>query len=137
MVRGRLLALVAIIFSAALLMSACAGKPSPTPTPTGEVEIRLAPIHEVSINIAESFPPQVIVAITGGLSDGCTTFHDITTERSGNTIEIEITTERPRDAVCTQVYGYFEKSVNLGSDFSSGESYTVKVNDVTKSFVMP
>ena len=101
------------------------------------LEIKLAPIHEVQISIAESFPEQVFVHITGGLADGCTVFHDLTTERTGNTIKIEVTTERPKDAVCVQVYGYFEKSVNLGSDFTSGQTYIVDVNGTTEAFVYP
>ena len=75
-----------------------------------DIEIRLAPIHEVQVNIAESYPPQVMVHIKGGLSDSCTTFHELTTERSGNTINIEVTTQRPRDTACAQVYGFFENS---------------------------
>ena len=102
-----------------------------------EMEIRLAPIHEVRVNIAESFPPQVFVYIKGGLSDSCTTFHERTTQRSGNIINITVTTQRPKDAICALVYGYFDKDVPLGSDFTSGESYTVNVNDETTSFVMP
>lgn len=101
-----------------------------------EVEIRLAPIHEVKVNIAESYPPQVFVYIKGGLNDACTTFHQLTVERSGNTIYIEVATQRPKGAICAQVYGFFEQNVNLGSDFTSGETYTVKVNDMTTSFVM-
>ena len=101
------------------------------------LEIKLAPIHEVQISIAESFPEQVFVHITGGLADGCTIFHDLTTERTGNIIKIEVTTERPKDAVCVQVYGYFEKSVNLGSDFTSGQTYIVDVNGITEAFVYP
>jgi inhibitor of cysteine peptidase len=101
-----------------------------------EIEIRPAPIHEVQVNIAESFPPQVFVYIKGGLADSCTTFHELKTERSGNTINITVTTQRPKDAICAQVYGFFEKNVNLGSDFTSGETYTINVNDKTTSFVM-
>jgi len=101
-----------------------------------EIEIRPAPIHEVQINIAESYPPQVFIFIKGGLADGCTIFHELTTERTGNTINIKVTTQRPKEAICAQVYGYFEKNVALGSDFNSGETYIVNVNDKTKSFVM-
>lgn len=97
----------------------------------------LAPIHEVQVNIAESYPEQIFVYFKGGLADSCTAFHDIETQRSGNTIDITVTTERPRDAVCAQVYGYFEKNVALGSDFTSGETYTVNVNDFTTSFEYP
>ena len=95
----------------------------------GEIEIRLAPIEEVQVRIAESFPPQIFVYIRGGLADGCTTFHEEKVERSGNIISINVTTQRPKDAVCTQVYGTFERNVALGSDFTSGVTYTVNVND--------
>ncbi len=104
--------------------------------PPPELEIRLAPIHEVQVNIAESYPSQIIVYIKGGLSDGCTTFHELTTERKDNTINIEVTTQRPKDKECTAVYGYFEKNVNLGSEFISGETYTINVNDKTTDFMM-
>ena len=102
-----------------------------------DTEISLAPIHDVQINIAESYPEQIFVYIKGGLRDGCTTFHEIETQRSGNTIDITVTTERPRDAICAQVYSYFEKNVSLGSDFTSGETYTVNVNGTTTSFEYP
>jgi inhibitor of cysteine peptidase len=101
-----------------------------------DILIRDAPIHEVRINIAESFPPQVFVYIKGGLADGCTTFNGYTVTRQGNTIDINVTTARPSEAICTQVYGFFEKTVGLGSDFNYGESYTINVNDFTETFVL-
>lgn len=108
------------------------------PSGDGEkIEIRLASIHEVEVNIAESFPEQIFVYIKGGLADGCTTFNELKTERSGTTIDITVTTERPRDAVCIQVYSFFEQNVALGSQFTSGQTYTVNVNDVTRSFEYP
>ena len=60
-----------------------------------ELDIKLAPIHEVDVYIAESFPPQVMVHMQGGLSDGCTTLREIKTERNGNVIDIKVTTQRP------------------------------------------
>ena len=102
-----------------------------------ELEIKQAPIHEVQVNIAESYPEQIFVYIKGGLADSCTTFHDLETERIDNTINIEVTTERPRDAICAQVYGYFEKNVALGSDFIRGETYIVDVNGVIRTFEYP
>ena len=107
-----------------------------SPSVGGEVEIKPAPIHEVRVNTAESYPPQVFVYIKGGLSDSCTTFHELKTERSGNNVNIEVTTQRPRDAICAQVYGFFEKNVSLGTDFTSGDTYIINVNDQTTSFVM-
>ena len=102
-----------------------------------DIEISLASIHDVQINIAESYPEQIFVYIKGGLRDDCTTFHEIETQRSGNAIDITVTTERPSGAICAQVYSYFEKNVPLGSDFTSGETYTVNVNEVTTSFEYP
>jgi inhibitor of cysteine peptidase len=102
-----------------------------------EIEIKLAPIHDAHISINMSLPEQIFVDIKGGLADSCTTFHDLETERSGNTIDITVTTERPKDAVCAQVYSYFKKNVALGSDFISGETYIVNINDVTISFEYP
>jgi len=101
-----------------------------------EIEIRPAPIHEVQVNIAESFPPQIFVYIKGGLADSCTTFNELTVERSGNIINIEVTTQCPKEAICAQVYGYFEENVALGIEFTSGETYTINVNDETTSFLM-
>lgn len=112
------------------LLSGCQGDDS-------VLEIKLAPIHEVQISIAESFPEQIFVHITGGLADSCTAFHDLTTERTGNTIKIEVTTEHLKDAICAQVYGFFERNVNLGSDFTSGQTYTVDVNDTIETFEYP
>lgn len=107
------------------------------PDEEDEIEIKLAPIHEVSIAIAESFPEQIFVYIKGGLPDGCTTFHGLAIDRDGKDVNITVTIARPRDAVCTQVYGYFEQNINLGSDFVSGETYDVNVNDVTERFTYP
>jgi hypothetical protein len=101
-----------------------------------EKEISLAPIQEVRVSIAESYPPQIFVYIKGGLADSCTTFHDLKTQRFDNTINIEVTTERPKYTICLQIYGFFEQNVNLGTDFISGETYIVNVNDKTTSFVM-
>ncbi len=100
-------------------------------------EISPAPIHEVDVRFAESHPVQVFVYIKGGLKDGCTTFHDLSVERDGNTVNIYVTTRRPRKAVCPAVYGFFEKNVALGTNFSPGETYTLKVNGFITTFIYP
>ncbi len=119
---------------AAVAVAAAGCKPSDDGQ---EIEIRLAPIHEVRVDIAESFPEQIFVYIKGGLADGCTTFNGVETRRSGTTIDITVTTQRPKDAICIQVYSFFEQNVPLGSQFTSGQTYTVNVNDVTTSFEYP
>jgi hypothetical protein len=119
------------------------GTSSPAPTNTltatgnPEIVIKPAPIHELDIRFAESFPVQVFLYIKGGLSDGCTKFHGIEIiSRSNNTIKVEVTVERPKDAICTAIYGYFEQNLNLGTDFKSGETYNVTVNDQSTIFKM-
>jgi len=111
--------------------------PSPITTPASTEEIQPAPIHEVRIDFLQTEPVQVSVYIKMGLRDTCTKFHDLTAEWSGNIITIHVTTERTKDAICGQIYTFFEKNVNLGSKFISGEIYTVCVNDQTKTFTMP
>jgi hypothetical protein len=128
----------AFILSALVLAAVAIAAAGCKPSDDGEeIEIRLAPIHEVEVSIAESFPEQIFVYIKGGLADGCTTFNAVETERSGTTIDITVTTQRPRDAACIQVYSFFEQNVALGSQFTSGQTYTVNVNDVTRSFEYP
>jgi hypothetical protein len=102
-----------------------------------DIEISMAPIHEVDVLFMESYPVQVGVHIKGGLRDGCTTFHDAVVTREENFVNIEVTVQRPNDAICTQVYSFFEENLNLGSDFASGTTYTLIVNDYTTTFVYP
>jgi hypothetical protein len=101
-----------------------------------DIEIKPAPIHEVNISFAKSLPPQVIVYIKGGLPDGCTTFRELKTGRTDKTVKITVTVQRPKEAICTEIYGFFERNENIGSDFIAGETYTVIVNDISKTFVM-
>jgi hypothetical protein len=102
-----------------------------------DVETRPAPIDGVDILFMESYPVQVGVYIKGGLPDGCSTFRDLTVIRDGDTVNIEVTIQKPADAVCPAIYTWFEKNVNLGSEFTTGNTYTVKVNDVSTTFTYP
>jgi len=103
-----------------------------------DMEIRLAPIHEVQVNIAESYPPQIFVFIKGGLPDACTTLHKTNIGRHDNTIDITVSIKRLKGKICAQIYSYFEENVALGSDFASGEIYTVNVNEYKPiTFALP
>jgi hypothetical protein len=104
--------------------------------PSG-MDVQPAPIHEVDIRFAKSLPVQVSVYIRGGLRDGCTTFKELSAARKDTLIDIGVLVQRPVDKVCPAVYGYFEQNVELGSSFVQGETYTVNVNDATKTFVAP
>lgn len=120
-----------LLFTATLLTGCKASPVDP------DLEVHPAPIHEIEVRIAESFPPQIFVYLKGGLSDSCTSFREVKTNRSGETINIEVTVQRPKNQFCAQVYSFFEKNVALGSDFVSGQTYTVKVNTQTTTFVFP
>jgi hypothetical protein len=97
-------------------------------------ETRLAPIDEVRVSLMKSNPPQVGVYIKGGLPDGCTTPGDIETTRAGSVVNIKVTNLHPIGAVCPAIYTFFEKNVNLGSDFAPGTTYTLNVNDYATTF---
>jgi len=97
-------------------------------------EISLAPIHEVNITILKSNPEQIEVYIKGGLRDGCTTFNDIEIEREAEKVRLTVTVKHPRGVSCPAIYTWFEKSVNLGSDFIFGTTYTLYVNNYTTTF---
>jgi hypothetical protein len=108
-----------------------------TPPASNSPEISLAPIHEVKVSIMKSNPVQIGVHIQGGLRDGCTTFNAIETTRAGFAVNIKVTTQHPVDVACPALYGYFEKDLNLGSDFTAGSTYTLNVNDYTTTFIYP
>ena len=102
----------------------------------GSVEV-MAPIYSVKINIAESFPPQYFVKVDSGLPAGCSEFYHQDESRSGNTVTITITNLSPapvQQMPCAAVHGTHDFVIPLGTEFQSGETYTVHVNDTTETF---
>ena len=100
-------------------------------------ERTLAPIESTDVRIAESAPPQYFLDVVSGLPSGCATFDDYDLERVGDTITVTVWNldATPEDGVCTAIYGSVEHHIALGTDFRSGSAYTVRVNDVTQTFV--
>ncbi len=96
-----------------------------------------APIESVEILIMESFPVQYSVVVVSGLPNGCVTFGGYRLERDSDMIHIEIINLKPADpgVPCDEVYGIVETTIPLGSEFESGKSYTIVINDVTETFV--
>lgn len=98
-----------------------------------------APIESVTINVAESFPPQYFVAIESGLPNGCARFERIDLEREGATIRLTVLNTVPApsaELACTLIYGIISNTVPLGSDFEPGVEYMVVVNEtVTEIFL--
>ena len=98
-----------------------------------------APIESVTVNVAESFPPQYFVAIESGLPNGCARFERIDVEREGATIRLTVLNTVPApsaELACTLIYGIISNTVALGSDFEPGVEYLVVVNDqMSQTFV--
>jgi hypothetical protein len=99
-----------------------------------EIELSLTPIESVTVSLMKSNPPQVGVHIVGGLPDGCTTFYSIEITREANTVNVKVSNQHPKGVFCTAIYTTFEKDINLGSDFVTGTTYTLNVNDYRTTF---
>lgn len=137
-----LLALAAIVALAAASLGAACGDDDDatngrTAVATYATKVEDAPIDNLEVLTLESFPPQYNLVITSGLPSGCAVFDKAEiTDRSADTITVRVTNLMPADpnVACTAIYGYKETTVGLGSDFTSGQTYTVKVNDKSIDF---
>lgn len=138
--RASALALTVILtltFAAACTARGSSGGAKSTPT-AGATTIVDAPIESIDIVVRESSPPGYTAHIVSGLPSGCAKFDKaVVIERTGNHIAVKVTNTMPADknTACTAIYGTKETNLDLGTNFKSGESYTVDVNDKSKSFV--
>ena len=128
----------ACALAAALLLGAVACSPrTPAGGDNGERKEVDAPIESIDILVRESFPPGYTLHIVSGLPSGCAKFNMAAViERTGNNIFVRVTNTMPSDpnVVCTMIYGYHETNLDLGTNFKSGVTYTVQVNDKSKTF---
>jgi hypothetical protein len=94
-----------------------------------------APIDGLDVLVLESFPPQYMLNVRAGLPGGCARQDSHSVSRVGDTITVTVLNSMPNgDPPCTKIYGTYELNINLGSDFISGSTYTVHVNDQTTTF---
>ncbi len=102
----------------------------------GEREVR-APIVRVTLRIAESHPPQYFADVVSALPDGCTHFARFVVRRESGGVLVDVLNTVPSDStvMCTMIYGEKESAVPLGSDFESGQVYTLDVNGSRQRFV--
>lgn len=143
-----------------LFLSACASpQASPAPatqqpdqpvsssTPTAEPSVEAptsgkvitgenAIVEDLQLMILESFPVQVRAVIRGSLPDGCTSIKEINPTRDGQAFNIQIITERPTEAMCTEALVPFEKTVSLEVYGLPAGTYTVKAGDQTATFTL-
>lgn len=111
-------------------------EPTTTVKDTSDLNIGKATIDSLNVNIMESMPVQVSVLVKGFLSDGCTSIHRVDRKKEGNTFIIDVFTERPKDAMCTQALVPFEQTVPLDVQGLSAGTYKVKVHDREASFTL-
>lgn len=120
------------ILAGALVMTACTA--TGAKGDEGSFEHGLLNVETIEVRIAEKDPVQVIAHVEGWVGDGCTEVDEITQERSeNNTINVTITTRRPKDAVCTMVLQGWSEDIFLTGPFEPGE-YVLNVNDKTTVF---
>ncbi|UCG83590.1 MAG: hypothetical protein JSW38_01870 [Dehalococcoidia bacterium] len=95
-----------------------------------------APIDDMDIWIAESWPPQYFLHVVSGLPNSCVKYDSYNVIRQGDTIRVEVFNLEPADGGmgCDQVYELVENTIPLGSDFISGKTYTVVVNNTSQMF---
>ena len=98
-----------------------------------------SPIRMVEIVILESFPVQYQVSVVSTLPLGskCSKFNGYDIDRRRGT-EIRVTVTHlevlDQNMPCTRDLPAVTTQIPLGSDFTSGEEYTVVVNGETKTF---
>ncbi len=96
-----------------------------------------ATVASIEIVIAESFPVQVFAILRGHLSDGCTKIAGITSRGpEDNRFELEIATQRPPDAMCTQALVPFEHNVPIQAYGLPAWDYEVVAGGVSASFTL-
>ena len=93
-----------------------------------------ANVETIQVLILESFPVQVKVVAQGYLPDSCTEINEIKTEKEENSFNINITTRRPKDAVCAQAIVPFNETISLDVRGLKAGNYSINVNGVKGSF---
>jgi hypothetical protein len=126
-VRARPLLPLLVLFSA----GACHHSAPSFPT---EPEVIVRPIHVDSVEVVLATPPSAHVR--GIVGDGCTEISGVTQTRAAATIEITILSQRPADAICTQIAKLYDAVLPLAGPFPPGE-YLLRVNGVEATFALP
>ena len=123
---------------AALLATACASASDNlpnSPSPSGRQAV-LAPIDGLEVHVLESNPRQYVLNGRAGLPSGCAERNRHEAERVAEAITVTVLNWMPTGSPpCTLIYGSYELNINLGSDFRTGTTYSVTVNQKKTSFV--
>jgi hypothetical protein len=122
---------------AALFAAACVSATDHVPgSPSPSRQAVPAPIDALDVRVLESNPPQYALAVRAGLPSGCAEQNRHDVARVGDAITVTVLNWMPTGNVaCTAIYGSYELSINLGSDFRVGTTYAVTVNDKRTTFL--
>lgn len=127
--------LAGLLAAGALAMAFAGGVNSPVPGAPGARQTVPAPIDGLDVSVLESGPPQYMLNVRAGLPSGCAKQDSHSVTRAGDAITVTVLNSMPTgNPICTMIYGSYELNVNLGSDFRSGTTYTVRVNDKVTAF---
>ncbi|HKW78881.1 MAG TPA: hypothetical protein VJQ09_07250 [Candidatus Limnocylindria bacterium] len=123
---GILVAIAAILYASA--------QESAPATPPGLRQVP-APIDRLDVVVRDSQPPQVTLKVTAGLPSGCAKRDSYSVKRSGDAITVSVLNTMPTgDPICTMIYGTYDLTIDLGTEFRAGTTYTVRVNEKTTTF---
>ena len=82
-------------------------------------------------------PPGLSVDLVIGLPSGCASQDDYEVNKNAEVITVIVWNKMVTGGVCTQIYGTYRLSIDLGSGFEPGKTYVVRVNDRELTFWMP
>jgi hypothetical protein len=121
---------VGALAAAAVLLAACGRSPA-TPAPTQI--IRPIQIDSVQVVVQAS---QVSVRVRGVVGDGCTELSGTSMSRADASVDIQILSQRPAEAICTQIALLYDETLRVPGEFTPGH-YALRVNSVETSFDVP
>jgi hypothetical protein len=104
------------------------------PEPEPEKEDNTAHIDQLNILTYESFPVQSNIVVKGYLAHNCVSISDIIESRQEKELQFELVTTRQPGSNCIKKKHDFEEIIPINTAGLKSGFYTVKVNDVAKSF---
>ncbi len=97
-------------------------------------EDNTAHIDQLNILTYESFPVQSNIIVKGYLANNCVSISDIMESRQDKELQFELVTTRQAGNNCIKKQHNFEEIIPINTKGLKAGFYTVKVNDVTKTF---
>jgi len=123
---------VGSLATAAVLLAACGRSPTTAPPRPTQI-IRPIQVDSVQVRVQAS---QVSVHVRGVIGDGCTELSGTSMSRADASVHIQILSQRPAEAICTQIARLYDETLRVPGDFAPGH-YALSVNSVETTFDVP